>query len=216
MFLTATGLGHCFPACPLLFQDLGFRLDEGDMVAVTGPSGSGKSTLLAILAGWIEPTEGRLDRAGIDTVTWVPQNSYGVPRRTVLDHAALALMARGIRRARAEAVARRALSDVGLGDTADRPFSALSGGEAQRLMLARASLSAADLVLSDEPTAQLDPTSAATVIAALGAITHSGRIVVIATHDPRVAAACSTTIRLGAAPTGPAPAAGPIGSSAGP
>lgn len=204
MLLTATRLGHAFPGCPMLFQDLNFTLHEGDMTAVTGPSGSGKSTLLTILAGWTDPTEGTVHRIGLDAVTWVPQNPYGIPHRTVLDHAVLALLARGIDRADAETAAGQTLTDFGLGGTADRPFAALSGGEAQRLMLARASLSSARLVLVDEPTAQLDPVSSATVITALGAISHSGRIVVIATHDPRVAAACPATIQLGAPSAGSA------------
>lgn len=206
MLLTATRLGHAFTGMAPLFTDIDLRLAEGDMVALTGPSGSGKSTLLGILAGWITPTAGTVTRDHVETITWVPQNPYGVARRSVVDHAVLPLMARGVRRARAETVARRVLTDFGLTGVADSPFAALSGGEGQRLMLARASLSNADLVLVDEPTAQLDPVSAHTVINSLGAMAGTGRIVIIATHDPRVAATCRSTIRLGLdLPTAPRP-----------
>lgn len=197
MQLTAIDLGHSFAGLPALFTGQNFTIAAGEMVALVGPSGSGKSTLLHIMAGWLPPSSGQVERTDVQTVTWVPQNPFGVARRSVADHVALALLCRGVSRRRADSVARRVLAEFGLAQVADSPFAALSGGEGQRLMLARASLTAADLLLVDEPTAQLDPTSALAVIASLGSIASAGRLVAIATHDPRVAAACDRVIDLG-------------------
>ncbi|WP_264029401.1 ATP-binding cassette domain-containing protein [Cellulosimicrobium sp. SH8] len=190
------GLGHRFPGTPMLFEDLDLRLSPGEVVGLCGPSGCGKSTLLSILAGWETPTAGTLTKIGIERTGWVFQNPYGVPRRSALDHVAFPLVARGQTRRAASAEALGVLRMFDLEHAADRPFSALSGGEAQRLMLARAVCTAPDLLLVDEPTAQLDTRTAATVNATLGNIAAGGSIVVIATHDPDTRAACDRVVDL--------------------
>jgi ABC-type lipoprotein export system ATPase subunit len=195
--VTAAGLEHGFPPAAPLFRGLDLELVDGDVVALTGPSGSGKSTLLSILALWTRPSRGEVSWEGVGSAVWVPQNPVGVARRAVLDHAVLPLLAQGWRRADAEPRALEALERFGLEGVSGRRFADLSGGEAQRLMLARASLSAAGLLLVDEPTAQLDPTSAASVVDVLGALASSGTIVVIATHDPRVRDAGTSAVDLG-------------------
>lgn len=199
MQITADRLGHRFAGQDLpLFENINFTMNEGDLVALRGASGSGKSTLLSMLAGWLKAQDGTLRHEGITSMTWVPQNPYGVSQRSALDHACLPLIAAGYNRTIAENEASEALNRFGLEHVADRNFSQLSGGEAQRLMLARATLLDASLVLVDEPTAQLDPHSAAAVIAVLHQLASSGRIVVVATHDPRVAETCTSTILMGA------------------
>lgn len=195
--MTGVGLGHAFRARSPLFQGLNFRLESGDLVAIRGSSGSGKSTLLSILAGWIKPSEGRVEVSLVPSITWVPQNPFGVARRTVLDHVALPLIAQGETRTDAEVHAADVLAAFHLDHTSRREFSQLSGGEAQRLMLARAVVSGAQLVLVDEPTAQLDPHSAQSVIDVLGKMAGAGRVVVVATHDTRVANACTSELLLG-------------------
>lgn len=192
----ADNLGHQFPGTSLLFHGLSFELRPGDVLGLCGPSGCGKSTLLSILAGWERPTQGELTMSGIDRTGWVFQNPYGVPRRTALDHVTFPLLTRGLNRREAEHRARDTLELFGLENVADRPFRALSGGEAQRLMLARAVTSAPSLLLVDEPTAQLDTQTAHTVNATLGSIAASGSIVVIATHDPDTRAACARVIDM--------------------
>jgi ABC-type lipoprotein export system ATPase subunit len=194
--IRAHDLGHRFPGGALLFHALTFELDPGDVVGVCGPSGCGKSTLLSILAGWQRPIEGRLEQVGITRTGWVFQNPYGVPGRTALDHVAFPLLVRGLSRAAAEAQATEVMARFALEQVRDRPFRALSGGEAQRLMLARSVCSAPDLLLVDEPTAQLDLTTAATVNKTLHNIAQGGTIVVIATHDPDTRAACARVIDL--------------------
>jgi ABC-type lipoprotein export system ATPase subunit len=192
----AHGLRHRFPGAADLFSDLSFELNPGEAVGVCGPSGCGKSTLLSILAGWQQPTAGRLELLGINRTGWVFQNPYGVPGRTALDHVAFPLLARGLTRTEAERQALRAMERFDLVQVRHRPFRALSGGEAQRLMLARSVCAAPDLLLVDEPTAQLDLTTAATVNRTLGNIAQEGTIVVIATHDPDTRATCTWVIDM--------------------
>lgn len=200
--VVASGLTHAFPGSPALFEELSFELLPGRITGLCGPSGCGKSTLLSILAGWVEPTGGRVRTTGVERTGWVFQNPYGVPGRTALDHVALPLLARGTPRAEAEVRAREVMADFRLTEVADRPFRQLSGGEAQRLMLSRAVCSAPDLLLVDEPTAQLDLRTAETVNATLGNIAGQGAIVVIATHDPHTREACTDVIDLHAAALG--------------
>jgi ABC-type lipoprotein export system ATPase subunit len=108
------------------------------------------------------------------------------------------MLARGVRRSEADPRGREILARFGIADLAGRDFRHLSGGEAQRLMLARAVASRADLILVDEPTAQLDPGSAASVVGVLSGLAADGAAVIIATHDPRVVEVCSDVVRLGA------------------
>lgn len=198
MFVTLNDVGHRFDGHPVLFEHLTARLEPGRVYALTGPSGSGKSTLLGMLAGWIAPSAGSIERTGVDSIGWIFQNPHGVPRRTALDHVALPFIARGETRLTADAAAQQLLLRFGLKHAMDRQFRALSGGEGQRLMLARGIAAAPDLLLVDEPTAQLDVRTASTVIDALANIATDGTIIVVATHDTRTRDACTDVIDLGA------------------
>ncbi|HBX79928.1 MAG: Glutamine transport ATP-binding protein GlnQ [bacterium ADurb.BinA028] len=196
MHVSLAGVGHRFPGRPPLFADVSDDLQPAHVYALTGPSGSGKSTLLGIIAGWIDPTSGTVGRDGIRSVQWVFQSPYGVPGRSALDHVTLPLLARGLSRADAEPVARGLLDDMGLKHREHSPFRHLSGGEGQRLMIARALAAKPDLLLLDEPTAALDHRTAEEVIDVVSALARRDCIVVIATHDPRVQARCSDHISL--------------------
>lgn len=198
MRVTTTDLGHRFPGQPTLFEGLSITLEPGRVYALTGPSGSGKSTLLGILAGWIAPASGTVERHGVERVGWIFQNPHGTPRRIALDHVALPLIARGMSRAAADAQAEELLARFGLAASRHKRFSSLSGGEAQRLMLARGIVAEPDLLLVDEPTAQLDLRTAATVSDSLRNIATDGTIIVIATHDPHARDACTDIVDLGA------------------
>jgi ABC-type lipoprotein export system ATPase subunit len=190
------GLGHGYGDGPLLFERLDATLVPGRTYALCGPSGSGKSTLLAILARMLLPRAGRVHLHDVHETRWVFQNPYGVARRSVLDHVVHALLLRGRRRREAEPEALRLLGDFGLGDRAHLPFATLSGGEAQRLMLARAVACAPDLLLVDEPTAQLDAVTAQVVNQSLDQVAGRGAVVVVATHDARTREACSDLLDL--------------------
>ncbi|HEY0185998.1 MAG TPA: ATP-binding cassette domain-containing protein [Cellulomonas sp.] len=200
MHVILNRLGHRFGGQPFLFRDLSVTLLPERVYALVGPSGSGKSTLLSLLAGWLDPTEGTVARDGADQAGWVLQNPHGVARRTALDHVVLPLLVQGLPRRRAEQQGRELLGTFGLDGAADREFATLSGGEAQRLMLARGIAARPELFLVDEPTAQLDARTAADVSRTLGGLARAGTIVVVATHDAQTRAACTDTIDLALPP----------------
>lgn len=190
------GVGHRFPGCPPLFEDLTADLAPGHVYALTGPSGSGKSTLLGIIAGWIPPTSGSIAREGISGIQWVFQSPHGVAGRTALDHVSLPFLARGLSRADADTAAHTLLQDMGIAHLASGAFRHLSGGEGQRLMIARALATNPDLLLLDEPTAALDHRTAQEVVDVVAALAQRDCIVVIATHDPRVQERCTDRLSL--------------------
>jgi ABC-type lipoprotein export system ATPase subunit len=138
-----------------------------------------------------------ISRRDVSAVRWVFQNPVGVAGRSAIDHVALGFVARGWTRRAAETSAYELLEQFGLENVAASAFSALSGGEAQRLMLARGLASGPGLFLVDEPTAQLDRPTAAVVNSRLSALAERGVIVVIATHDLDTRAQCTDVIDLG-------------------
>lgn len=196
MRVVVEGLAHRFPGTDLLFEHLDFVAEPGSTIAVCGPSGCGKSTLLSILAGWEKPYAGTVTREGVNRVGWVFQNPYGVAERTALDHVVFPLLAKGMRRKEAELKALEAMGLFDLEYAADRRFSDLSGGEAQRLMLARAVCSKPDMLLVDEPTAQLDTRTAHSVSHVLNNLSGQGMIVLVPHTIPTPATpatVCSTS-----------------------
>nr|WP_239070040.1 ATP-binding cassette domain-containing protein [Cellulomonas chitinilytica] len=172
-------------------------MHPGRVYALTGPSGSGKSTLLAILAGWMTAREGSVEHRHVDDVGWVFQNPHGTPRRTAIDHVMFPLLAGGARVREAEAVARGLLERFRLVDVADQQFRRLSGGEGQRLMLARAVAAQPQLLLVDEPTAQLDLSTAREVNQAISRLASPRTIIVVATHNPETRDSCTDHVDLG-------------------
>ncbi|MGH1524517.1 ATP-binding cassette domain-containing protein [Leifsonia sp. L25] len=192
-------MGHRFGRSgDWLFRSLTFEFRPGEVYALTGPSGSGKSTLLSLLAGRGRPVEGAIRLTDIGRVSWVFQNPLGSPRRTAIDHVALPILARGESAPAAEKQAHAYLARFGLESIARRRFGDLSGGESQRLMLARGLASRPSLLLIDEPTAQLDRRTAERVDAAIAAVADPHTIVVVATHDARTRDACTGLLDLGA------------------
>lgn len=189
-------VGCAFGSGTRLFSHISLTLKPEHVYALVGPSGSGKSTLLSIIAGWLPPTEGTVERRNIAKTSWVFQNPIGVARRTALDHVALAYLGQGYPSRQAEELALDQLSRFGLAQSARKRFGDLSGGEAQRLMLARGVASNADLLLVDEPTAQLDMRTADTIDQYLGALSRTGTVVVVATHDHRTRDAATDVIDL--------------------
>ncbi|NTW40276.1 MAG: ATP-binding cassette domain-containing protein [Cellulomonadaceae bacterium] len=196
MRVEVSGLGHHFAGRPWLFRSLDCTLLPGRVYALTGPSGSGKSTLLAILAGWMVPREGTVQRRQVDHVGWVFQNPHGTPRRTAIDHVALPFLARGATAGDARAQALRLLARFRLESVADQQFRRLSGGEGQRLMLARAVAAQPQLLLVDEPTAQLDLSTAHEVNQVISQLASPGTIIVVATHDPGTRDSCTDHLDL--------------------
>ena len=178
------------------------RFPAGAVTVLTGASGSGKSTLLYVLAGLLRPRAGRVLWDGLDvaaladadrsawrasTTGFVFQDAMLDPARTVLDNACEPAVFAGLPRQEARRRARDLLERFGLGDRAGHRPGEVSGGQAQRVGLCRALLTEPELVFGDEPTGNLDPTSAGVVWGALTDLAAAGATVVVATHDADLA-----------------------------
>jgi ABC-type lipoprotein export system ATPase subunit len=178
----------------------------GETVAVLGPSGSGKSSLLAVLGGLESPDQGRVELDGQllqrdDMKTrrrlGLVLQGYGlVSLLTAAENVEIALQARGVTGGRARQIAAAALDELRVGDVGEKLLEKLSGGQQQRVAIARALVTSPDVVLADEPTAELDHDAQEVVIRRLQAAAQRGAAVVIATHDPRIAERCGREFRL--------------------
>lgn len=195
-------------AQPVL-EDVSLSVADGESVAVMAPSGQGKSTLLAIAGLLLTPQQGqvRLDddvvsaalgrRLRGDRIQLILQSVNLLPRRSVLDNVVLPALAHGLDRIEAEERAIRLLDAVGV-RLPDRPARTLSGGQAQRVGVARALVTQPRLVLADEPTANLDAATATDVARVLLTTTRTSTLV--ATHDPSVAELADRVVTLAALP----------------
>ena len=193
-----------------VLTDVSLEVPAGQFVAIAGPSGSGKSTLLGLVAGLDRPTAGRIEVAGVvvteldedalarfrlDHVGYVFQSFHLVPTLTALENVAVPLELGGD--ADAEARARDLLAEVGLAERAHHYPVQLSGGEQQRVAVARALARRPPLLLADEPTGNLDSATGKQIIDLLvGANRHQGRTLVLVTHDPALAAHADRVITL--------------------
>lgn len=198
MLVDARNLSHRYGDAPALFSDLSFTLHPGSLIGIVGASGSGKSTLLSLIAGFQTPDMGSVEVSDGARVGWILQNPQGVPRRSVLDHVVFPLLTQGLVRCDAEVIAWETLRRFDIETIALSEFRYISGGEAQRLCFARAAVANFDVLLLDEPTAQLDPTSAKTVAQVARSLVGPQKTVVVATHDQRLIAQCDELISLGA------------------
>ncbi|MGA2616757.1 MAG: ABC transporter ATP-binding protein [Thermoguttaceae bacterium] len=187
-------------------------LDPGQNVAIVGPSGSGKSTLLSIIGGLEPPTNGRvvldgLDPAGLDEpalaafrnrrVGFVFQDHYLLPQCSVLENVLLPAVAAGPIRPETAARAQMLLERVGLSDRLAHRPAELSGGERQRVALARALINAPELLLADEPTGNLDRTTADRVGELLVELQRQqSMMLIVVTHSPRLAALVGRQLEL--------------------
>jgi ABC-type lipoprotein export system ATPase subunit len=174
-----------------------FDIRTGDRVALIGPSGSGKSTLLHLIAGLDEPTEGTMtwpalgERASLrpGPVALVFQGPSLLPPLDVVENVALPLVLAGVDEAEAHERALAALDEVALRDEHAKLPEELSGGQMQRVAVARAIAQRPRLLLADEPTGQLDHDTATAVVEVLLETVSAGSCaLVVSTHDPLVAA----------------------------
>ncbi len=190
-------------------SDFSLVVEESESAALVGPSGSGKSTVLALSGGLLVPDSGRVRIGRVPLldgrhsghssrqVAWVLQNLRSLAGRSALDSVAVALLAQGKRRRDAEDAARESLAAVGLESLSCRRVEHLSGGQLQRVCVARAIAARPQVLLADEPTGQLDrDTSLIVVQALLTAIAKYDLALVMATHDLEIASMCDSTVRL--------------------
>lgn len=185
---------------------------EGTSTAIMGASGSGKTTLLHLLAGIVAPDSGAVtfsqseisrlsdaDRSRLrrEQFGFVFQQGLLLPELTAAENVALALMLNGMSKRDALVPAGQWLAALGLGGMEARRIGELSGGQAQRVAIARSQVTGARIVFADEPTGALDSkTSAEVMDALLGSTIGQGRTLIVVTHDPSVAARCQRVVTL--------------------
>jgi putative ABC transport system ATP-binding protein len=192
-------------------RGIDFVVREGEYLAIMGPSGSGKTTLLGILGCLDRPTEGsyKLDGDEVSKLSetrrarvrgrrigFVFQAYNLLPRSTAIKNVELPLIYAGVPRGERHQRALRALDQVGLAERARHRPSQLSGGEQQRVAVARALVVGPTVLLLDEPTGNLDSKSADEVLAILDRVHRAGATIVMVTHSNEVAARASRILRF--------------------
>jgi putative ABC transport system ATP-binding protein len=211
--IRCVGVVHIYPASGedlddvVALRGIDLDVDPGEFVSLLGPSGSGKSTVLGLLAGMLRPSAGRVLIGAHDVGRMAPRalaRLRGSVVALVLQNPARNLLAYATVRQNVAFAAGPAgtppdelLARLGLADLADRVTGRLSGGEQQRVAIAAALSSGAQLVLADEPTSQLDASSRDHVMALLGQVHEEfGRTVVLVTHDSTVAERSPRTVTI--------------------
>jgi len=200
--LSGRSLVKSYGSSPAL-RGVSVELRRGEILAVTGPSGSGKSTLLLCLAGVLRPDSGEVTFAGrrIDTDSETARSSlrrdeFGVlfqfgqliAEMTAAENVALPLLLAGERRRPAQAAAREWLARFGVEQLADQRPSEMSGGQSQRVAVARALVTEPAVLFADEPTGALDTVAGEAVMTELTRVARdAGTAVLLVTHDARVA-----------------------------
>ncbi|HYF57584.1 MAG TPA: ATP-binding cassette domain-containing protein [Burkholderiaceae bacterium] len=180
--LLLRGLGLRLGGVEVL-RDVSLELPVAGRTVIVGPNGAGKSTLLQAIHGMLPPESGRVDAEGPRPRLALVFQRPAMLRRSALANVEHALAIAGVPAGARVARARAALEDVGLGYAADRPARRLSGGEQQRLAIARAQSLEPECLLLDEPTASLDPAAGAAVERHLLALAARGIGLVMTTHD---------------------------------
>jgi lipoprotein-releasing system ATP-binding protein len=196
----------------VLFENLSFRVNKGEMLAIVGESGRGKSTLLHILGALDAPSSGAVYCANLNLqslagdaaadfrnreIGYVWQFHYLLPEFTALENVAMPLLVRGDSRQKAEEQAREWLREVELQDRAHHRSGELSGGEQQRVALARALITRPKLLLADEPTGDLDGRTAEAVFELIARLHRDYRLTsLIVTHNLAFARRCTRVLRL--------------------
>jgi len=181
----------------IILKDISFTINKGELCYLTGPSGAGKTTLLKLIYRAERPDNGKIFVAGWDvgelkqrTIPFLRRN-VGVVfqdfrlllNKTVFDNIALALRIQGLHRVQIEEEVNDALEEVGLKGKSHTLSQHLSGGEQQRVVIARAMVSKPTVMLADEPTGNLDPETSSIVIKLFKEINAKGTTVLIATHN---------------------------------
>ncbi len=218
---------------------ISLTVEEGEYLAIMGPSGSGKTTLMNIIGCLDSATSGeyilegediagvsekRMSEVRLHSIGFVFQSFYLLSRQSALDNVALPLLYAGVRRKERQAIARRALERVGLGDRTEFKPTQLSGGQCQRVAIARAIVNSPKILLADEPTGALDTRSGEQIMEIFQSLNDEGVTIVMITHEPEIAAHAKRTLHIrdgllvnsSGKPVTSKPAADPAPAAAGP
>ena len=186
-------------------------IEAGEFITIMGQSGSGKSTLLSVLGGMNHPTSGSVEMAGVrlyelpgekladfraQHLGFVFQSFHLIPYLTAIENVMLPLAIVNMNSAAKKTAARQALERVGLGAKLDRLPNQLSGGEQERVAIARAIVNNPHILLADEPTGNLDSRTSEEVMALFRELNNAGQTVVMVTHNPENGNYSDRTISL--------------------
>ncbi len=192
-------------------QNMDFFVDDGEFIAVMGQSGSGKSTLLSIMGAMNRPSRGHvfIDSLDVYSLTneqradlrseymgFIFQSFQLIPYLTVLENVKLPMAVTGKKKKVKNKMAMEVISRVGLEEKADRLPDQLSGGEQERVAIARAIVNKPPIILADEPTGNLDSKTANEIMTLLGELNQEGRTVIMVTHNPNMKAHAHRTIQV--------------------
>jgi putative ABC transport system ATP-binding protein len=187
------------------------QIEQGELVAIVGPSGSGKSTLMNLLGCLDTPSSGvyQLGGQAVSGVTrdqlaeirnrrvgFVFQNFNLLPHISAMENVELPMLFGGMKPAERHRRATELLERVGLGDRVDHKPTELSGGQMQRVAIARSLAMNPDIILADEPTGNLDSTSGSDIMSIFTDLWKQGRTLVIITHDPALAKRASRVVEI--------------------
>lgn len=198
-------------ACVSALDNLNLNLDAGEFITIMGQSGSGKSTLLSVLGALNRPSSGKIFVDSLDLyrlsseqradfrseyVGFIFQSFQLIPYLTVLENVKLPMAVTGIRNRVKQDMAMEVILRVGLDTKAQRLPDQLSGGEQERVAIARAIVNKPPLILADEPTGNLDSKTAGDIMGLLSDLNREGHTIVVVTHNPEMEAYADRTIRI--------------------
>lgn len=183
-----------------ILENVSFEIQEGEFVSIVGKSGAGKTTLVRMIMGLETPTSGEVFFRGVNLneadpvalqdmrrkIGGIYQDYKLLPKKTVFENVAYILQVEGKENEEIEAEVPKVLEAIGLGEKFNSFPDELSGGEQQRLAIARALVNHPDIIIADEPTGNLDPYNAYEVISILQKINQAGKTIILATHDREI------------------------------
>lgn len=192
-------------------KDMSFTIDDGEFITIMGQSGSGKSTLLSILGGLNHPTQGNVYMDSMDLYTlsseqradfrseyigFIFQSFQLIPYLTVLENVKLPMAITGYREKIKTEMAMDVIERVGLESKAARLPDQLSGGEQERVAIARAIVNRPPVILADEPTGNLDSVTAGEIMGLLQSLNQEGHTIIVVTHNSEMEDYAGRTIKV--------------------